>query len=1075
MSRVNDTLLWNISTVLRGPYQPNQYGDVILPFTVLRWLDAIIAPDKEAVLAEYEKVRDRGIDPYRVMSAKFDLPFFNTSVWDFRKLTADPAGLAKNLADYLEGFSPNIRDVLDGYGLPALITDLDRSDRLYLVVKEFANVDLHRISGDDMGYIFDALIRRFAESNNAQVGDHFTPPDIAELMVALLYTDKDLELTAPGITPTIYDPAVGTGGMLSAAYDHLTEMNPTAKPVLCGQEINPRAYAMCKSNMIIKGQNVDNIYLGDTLTDDSFASYHFDFLISNPPFGIEWSTQRKTVTDEHERLGHAGRFGPGLPRVSDGSLLFLMHLVSKMRPAPNPADKGSRLAIVLNDSPMSTGGAGTGESGIRQWIIENDLLDAIIALPTDMFFNTGISTYIWLLDNKKIDQRRGKIQLINAVEMFGKMRKPLGSKRKQLSTEDIQHICKLYQECRHDEGTEEPALSKVFANEDFGYYSITIERPLRLSFHLNKSITERVLADRVITRLTVEEQRCVHEALRALAERSWLNRDEFVADLRTALKNVGMPQPNMMLVKALYMTAGERDPSADAIRTNGKTEADSSLRETKNVPLGEDVEDYFAREVLPEAPDAWIDHERTRVGYRISWTQFLFDEFDCPVKPLEYFVSLEPEQMHRFEEGAGPEEPNGVRVLRAQDLHTADTAMDLPLDTPAPRKLRRCAGSTIVGISGNWRMLPPDFGEAVTSMYVLRPRNGASGFALCEWMNSFNQNAHMRQRNRFLDIPVPIEIVTDAEINESLAQVTDTRRRLQTTISKMLSNSFTSRERTVLEIRTAIASNVHEARTVDRLIQPLEDPIWRAESSYPFHVAALARHHRIRSHPAERVDSLLKLGEGLARTLGVMCLAEMSRTIGFNSSIQRKFRTGASFGTWTTLIQQMIDRGEPPLISHLQSLGNPDGILGLLGKIREYRNTTHHSHGVRVEHEMNTLAANLEPHIASAIAKASWLSENQWIWVERCEYLDNDSYRIVGLRMHGSHPGWEPIERRSPVPLRPSRIYVEDAYLGTSLDLSPFAVVELCERCQVRELFLLDQTLPGGTLVLRSLVEHSLD
>ncbi|MGW5322544.1 type I restriction-modification system subunit M [Rhodococcus pyridinivorans] len=635
MATTNASLIWNIANLLRGPYQPNQYGDVILPFTILRRLDAILAPTKDEVIAEYKKTQGLGIDPFVVLKSKFSLPFFNTSVWDFGKLAADASGLADNLLDYIEGFSANIRDVFEGYGLPKLIAELDKHDRLYLIVKEFANVDLHpdRVSGHDMGYIFEELIRKFAESNNAAAGDHFTPREVIALMVDLLYADKDLELTAPGIVRTIYDPAAGTGGMLSTAYDHLVEMNSGAKPVLYGQEINPRSYAMCKSDMVIKGQSVDNIYLGDTLADDGFSGHHFDFLLSNPPFGVEWKTQQKKVTDEHEQLGHAGRFGPGLPRVSDGSLLFLLHLIKKMRPVRNPDDKGSRLAIVLNGSPLFTGGAGSGESNIRQWILENDLLDAIIALPTDMFYNTGISTYIWILDNKKTAQRKGKVQLINAVDMYGKMRKSLGSKRKQLRDEDIKLICQLYDEFRHDDGVDEPALSKVFANEAFGYRTITVERPLQLRFHITEDTAEQVFAVRTISRLGEADQQAVRDALTALAGRSWTNRDKFVTDLKSALKTAGMPKPGAPVIKVIWATIGQHDPAADIVTTKGKPEPDPSLRDTENVPLSEEVEEYFTREVLPHVPDAWIDHDKTKTGYEIPFTRHFYRY--TPPRPLE--------------------------------------------------------------------------------------------------------------------------------------------------------------------------------------------------------------------------------------------------------------------------------------------------------------------------------------------------------------------------------------------------------------------------------------------------------
>ena len=636
MPTTNAAFIWSIANKLRGPYQPNQYGDVILPFTILRRLDAILAPTKAEVLTEYARLQDSGIDPFVVLRSKFGLPFFNTSVWDFGKLAADPAGLADNLIDYIEGFSPNIRDVFDGYKLPELIDDLDKKDRLFLIIKDFANVDLHpdRVSGHDMGYIFEELIRKFAESNNAQAGDHFTPREVISLMVDLLYADKDLELTAPGIVRTIYDPAAGTGGMLSVAYDHLVEMNPDAKPVLYGQEVNSRSYAMCKSDMVIKGQGVDNIYNGDTLTDDGFHGEHFDFLLSNPPFGVEWKTQQKAVKHEHEQRGFAGRFGPGLPRVSDGSLLFLMHLVSKMRPVRSPHDKGSRLAIVLNGSPLFTGGAGSGESNTRQWIIENDLLDAIIALPTDMFYNTGISTYIWILDNAKTDERKGKVQLINAVEMFGKMRKSLGSKRKMLRPQDIKKICELYDGFEHhDNDDEAPALSKAFANSEFGYRTITVERPLQLRFHIAHDTADLLLATNAIAKLPQSDQDAIRSALDGLSGRSWTNRDAFVAELKAALKSAGMTKVGAPVIKTIWTTIGEHDPKADVITTKGNPEPDASLRDTENVPLTEDVEEYFAREVLPHVPDAWIDHDKTRIGYEIPFTRHFYRY--TPPRPLE--------------------------------------------------------------------------------------------------------------------------------------------------------------------------------------------------------------------------------------------------------------------------------------------------------------------------------------------------------------------------------------------------------------------------------------------------------
>jgi type I restriction enzyme M protein len=516
------------------------------------------------------------------------------------------------------------------------IATLAKSDRLYLIVKEFAAVDLHPkvVSGHDMGYIFEEIIRKFYESNATQAGDHFTPREVIALMVDILFSTQDDVLSKPGTVRTIYDPAAGTGGMLSTAYDHLVEMNPKARPVLYGQDVNPRSYAMCKSDMIIKSEDVDNIYLGDTLTDDGFRTKNFDFLLSNPPFGVDWKTQQKKVTDEHGQRGFAGRFGPGLPRVSDGSMLFLLHLISKMQPVKN-GEGGSRLAIVLNGSPLFTGGAGSGESNIRQWIIENDLLDAIIALPTDMFYNTGIATYVWILDNNKPTKRRRKVQLINAVDMYGKMRKSLGSKRKELRQKDIDRICHLYEGFRNETGTDERlAVSKVFRGEEFGYCTITVERPLQLRFEPTEDNIEEVLAHRSIAKLKTGEQAAIRKALTGLTGWEWKDRDEFAAELKDALHQARLTKPPAPLVKTVWSTIGEHDDTAVIVTdSKGHPEPDSALRDTENVPLTDDIEDYFAREVLPHVPEAWIDHDKTKIGYEIPFTRHFYRY--TPPRPLE--------------------------------------------------------------------------------------------------------------------------------------------------------------------------------------------------------------------------------------------------------------------------------------------------------------------------------------------------------------------------------------------------------------------------------------------------------
>ncbi len=435
--------IWSIADLLRGNYKQSDYGQVILPFTLLRRLDCVLAPTKAAVLAEYEARKDLGFDIGFFLTEASGYGFYNTAPLDLGKMLGDPNNLRANLIGYVGAFSANIRDIFERYEFDQQLDKLDRDNLLFRVTSRFANVDLSpaRLSNHDMGLMFEELIRRFAELSNETAGEHYTPREVIRLMVNLLFAGDGDALTKPGIVRSIYDPAAGTGGMLSIAEEHLGAMNPDAKLVIFGQELNDESYAICKADMLIRGHDVTNIVPGNTLSNDGHAGRTFDYMLSNPPFGVEWKKVEREVRREHEQRGFEGRFGPGLPRVSDGSMLFLLHLLSKMRP---PEQGGSRVAIVLNGSPLFTGGAGSGESNIRKWIIEQDWLEAIVALPTDMFYNTGIATYIWLLTNHKSPERLGKIQLINAVDFYRKMRKSLGSKRKELGEVDIARIARLH-------------------------------------------------------------------------------------------------------------------------------------------------------------------------------------------------------------------------------------------------------------------------------------------------------------------------------------------------------------------------------------------------------------------------------------------------------------------------------------------------------------------------------------------------------------------------------------------------------------------------------------------------------
>ncbi|MBN1536526.1 MAG: SAM-dependent DNA methyltransferase [Anaerolineales bacterium] len=653
--------IWSVADLLRGDYKQADYGKVILPLTVLRRLDCVLEPSKYNVLDFLETkaptLKISNLDP--VLNNLTGKSFHNKSKFTFQSMIADPDNLAANLRNYINGFSANGREIIEYFNFMDHITRLDEADLLFKVVQRFAVIDLHpnTVSNTMMGYVFEELIRKFSELSNETAGEHFTPREVIRLMVNLLFLNDNEVLTRPGIVKTIYDPACGTGGMLSVSEDYIVELNPQARPVVFGQEINPESYAICKSDMLIKGQDVGNIKFGNTFTVDGLANEQFDYMLSNPPFGVDWKKVQEQITKEYETMGYGGRFGAGLPRISDGSFLFLQHMISKMKQSNN----GSRIGIVFNGSPLFSGGAGSGESEIRKWLIENDWLEAIIALPDQLFYNTGIFTYIWILSNRKPSERKGKVQLINAVAFYQKMSRSLGNKRNEIGTgengnpDQIGTITRFYGDFRHNQTACTPdgvevVVSKVFDNEDFGYWRITVERPLRLNFQANPDRIHRLDEETTFKNLTKskksgaaakadiaagrQQQEAIRSALQTLdGEHLYQNRDQFEADLAAAFQ-ASETNLSSAIKKAIINALAERDETAEICRDrDGNPEPDSNLRDYENVPLKEDIQAYFTREVLPHVPDAWIDESRTIKGYEISFTRYFYEY--KPLRPLE--------------------------------------------------------------------------------------------------------------------------------------------------------------------------------------------------------------------------------------------------------------------------------------------------------------------------------------------------------------------------------------------------------------------------------------------------------
>lgn len=647
MNNFNDkvSFIWSVADLLRGPYKPAQYGDVMLPLVVLRRLDCVLDSTKPKVLERFaalkgQKHTEAELDAILNRVAKQQ--FHNRSKFDFEKLKGDPAHIRENLLHYISGFSKRARDIFAYFGFEDHLAKLEQHNRLYLVVAKFAEIDLHPdvVSAMEMSYIFEELIRKFKEQANEEAGDHFTPREVIRLMVNLLFDPDGDILTVPGIVKTLYDPAGGTGGMLSVGSEYVRELNPDARLEVFGQEYNDESFAICSSDLLIKGQRLDNLIFGDTFTQDGLPDHRFDYMLANPPFGVEWKPEEEFIRKEAETQGFGGRFGAGLPRINDGSFLFLQHMISKMKPA---AEGGSRIGIVFNGSPFFTGDAGSGESNIRKWIIEHDWLDAIVALPDQLFYNTGISTYLWIVTNRKRRQRKGKVQLINAVSFYQKMRKSLGNKRNEITDAQIHEISRTYGEFAEGE------YSKIFDNEDFGFWQITVERPLRLNFQASPERIGRLQGETAFVNLATSKkkgkageqeqdagrklQEAILAMLKTLPDRVVKDRSEFEDSLDAAVKRAEI-KLSAPIRKAILSALSERDETAEICRDkDGNPEPDAELRDYENIPLKEDIHAYFAREVRPHMPDAWIDESKTKVGYEIPFNRHFYQY--TPPRPLE--------------------------------------------------------------------------------------------------------------------------------------------------------------------------------------------------------------------------------------------------------------------------------------------------------------------------------------------------------------------------------------------------------------------------------------------------------
>lgn len=641
--------IWNIANHLRGGWKAHEYQDVILPLTVLKRLDAVLEPTKHKVLERYNELHGK-VNNLNILCRVTGYNFYNTSQYTFKKLLEDPTHIARNLERYIDGFSPNVKEIFEKFEFYRQLERLHGGNILYLILQEFDKIDLHpeRVPNHIIGLAFEDLIRRFAEQSNETAGEHYTPRDVVRLMAALIFSGEEKELSKPGKVITIYDPACGTGGMLSVGSDYVKEkINPEIRAHLFGQELNPATFAICKADILLQneGKDPEGIKGGEkenekasTLSNDQHADKKFDYIISNPPYGVEWKKDKEVVEREAER-GLTGRFGAGLPRISDGQFLFIQHAISKFRPK---ADGGSNAAIITNGSPLFTGDAGSGESEIRRWILENDFLEAIIAMPEQLFFNTGIATYVWIFSNRKDKERKGKVQLVDARKIRTQLRRNLGAKRYEISEENAKEIIKLYSEFKEKE------RSKIFPATEFAYREITIQRPLRFKFEITDESTARLkehkdfMNDRPSKKSGEKGEAenkawrklrvAIYEILESMRGKNYMSRADYLKKLEMESEKRDVKIPKKTL-KVIWQEIGERDENAEiCLDEDGKPEPDKELKDFERVPWGQDIQDYFKKEVKPYAPDAWID-ETVRdakdgkigiVGYEIPFTRYFY-------------------------------------------------------------------------------------------------------------------------------------------------------------------------------------------------------------------------------------------------------------------------------------------------------------------------------------------------------------------------------------------------------------------------------------------------------------------
>ncbi|MEV7770122.1 N-6 DNA methylase [Kitasatospora sp. NPDC086791] len=981
--------------------------------------------------------------------------------------------LAEALERFVQGFSAEVVDVLRSFEFAPTVRRLASEGVLRQVVSRFVELDLRPdvVSDQEMGREYEELVQRLVVAEPELFGEHSSPQDVTALVARLLVGPDAARLDQQGPAIAVHDPCCGTGGMLTAVEDSLRGIGSPIGMAVFGQEINPESRAMACSARMMRGADPSGILSGDVLTDDRYRGQKFDYLLSNPPWGVEWRRAQDAVRREAEERDADGRFGAGLPRVADGSWLFVQHMVAHMRP---PAEGGARVALLFPALSLNRGGVGSDESKLRQWLLKNDLLEGVVALPTHMFANTSLPASLWLLSNRKPPLLRGKVIALDGRGDFATLRGPLGRKRHYLTDQHIARLAERYEaaygiahESLEPDGEDRALLLDV---DSFGFQEVTVDQPLRQHFTVHPAtVTD---AETWKTPPQFAGMDAVVDALGALSGKTSTTWAAFEGAFSKALKHAGLrtelpPSLRRRVRLAVAKSAPDGELQKDA---RGRPLPDPELRHKVRVPLGQDVSEFIEREIAPEYPNVLRDQVAIEVGYALPQAPFRAGGPGTGFGPLSTVA--------RRIANASPGRRNieGLPLLSGRELQTIITASDLT-ETPRPgQAVAACTGGDVVGLAGNWRLLPPEFGDAVTALTVLRPI-GDGGRALCEWMRTRASEEDGPYPRVAMDSPVPVELIKDPEFNAHLDDLDHGKAALASTTSRILPNVFHGLQAGLDEMRRAAKASAYEARIIEELVQPLGDPVRRAEWTYPYHVAALARQYRVATTMAHRKDALLKLAEGVARCVGVLAVAvQIHRDQGFIDTLRKNKSLslgGATFGTWEKQIETLVKAGPIPELPELEGALDPGGVLGTLRELRGMRNDSSHASRVQPEHKLERDVEALQPLVVAALESVGWLSALRWELVDTCAYTGNGGFTLIGRRLQGSHPDWEPFERSFPSTLDPDRIYVEVPSSPMPLPLWPVARVEVCEDCDARELFLFHKfDKSSGDITLRCGRDH---